>query len=259
MDSLNTDNSLVFSDQHQKTSSMNEQKQLLIFSDDLYELPDPNLALDDPDGLAAIGGDLSTERLIHLYQHGFFPWYSDPDPILWWHPAMRCQLAPSSFHCSKSLKKHIRQFSGEIKVNQAFIEVIQHCAQLRMDQEGTWISDEIKNAFIELHKKGFAHSIEVWRDNTLVGGFYGIAMGRFFFGESMFSLEKNASKLALYALCLHANSLNIDIIDCQVESDHLMSLGANLVKRSDFMTQLKSAIPKAKRNKSLLQQTSLSL
>lgn len=238
---------------------MNEEKQLLIFSDDIFELPDPNCALDDPDGLAAVGGDLSSERLIHLYQHGFFPWYSDPDPILWWHPAQRCQLDPALFHRSKSLKKHIRQFSGEIRVNQAFEEVIQHCAQLRAAQEGTWISDDIKKAFIALHNQGYAHSIEVWRDDNLIGGFYGIAMGRFFFGESMFSLEKNASKLALFGLCQHAPSLNIDMIDCQVESEHLMTLGANLVDRCDFIEQLKTAIPQAKKNTALLSTLVLNL
>jgi len=227
---------------------MSEEKQLLILSDDIFELPEPLLALDDPDGLAAVGGDLKPERLIHLYQHGFFPWYSDPDPILWWHPAMRCQLNPAKFHCSKSLKKHIRQFSGQIKVNHAFEDVIQHCAQLRMEQEGTWISDEIKDAFIELHHQGYAHSIEVWNNNKLVGGFYGIAMGRFFFGESMFSLEANASKLALFSLCSNASKLNIDLIDCQVESEHLMSLGANLVPRLAFLQQLKKAIPSPEKN-----------
>lgn len=238
---------------------MSEQKQLLILSDDIFELPDPHLALDDPDGLAAVGGDLKPERLIHLYQHGFFPWYSDPDPILWWHPAMRCQLAPSSFHCSKSLKKHIRQFSGQIKINHSFTEVIQHCAQLRMEHEGTWISDEIQNAFIELHNQGYAHSIEVWKEDRLIGGFYGIAIGRFFFGESMFSLEANASKLALFSLCSNATQLNIDLIDCQVESEHLMSLGARLVPRLDFLAQLEKAIPTPDKNISLSQKSSLAL
>jgi len=236
---------------------MSEEKQLLILSDDIFELPEPHLALDDPDGLAAVGGDLKPKRLIHLYQHGFFPWFSDPDPILWWHPAMRCQLNPSLFHCSKSLKKHIRQFSGQIKVNQAFEDVIHHCAQLRQEHEGTWISDEIKNAFIELHHQGYAHSIEVWNNNKLVGGFYGIAMGRFFFGESMFSLEANASKIALFSLCSNALRLNIDLIDCQVESEHLMSLGATLVPRLDFLQQLKSAIPIPEKNILLGQKSSL--
>lgn len=238
---------------------MSEQKQLLILTEDIFELPEPLLALDDPDGLAAAGGDLKPERLIHLYQHGFFPWYSDPDPILWWHPAMRCQLAPSSFHCSKSLKKHLRQFSGQIKVNHAFKDVIQHCAQLRMANEGTWISDDIQSAFIELHNQGYAHSIEVWKDDKLIGGFYGIAMGRFFFGESMFSLEANASKIALYSLCSNASQLNIDFIDCQIESEHLMSLGAKLVPRLDFLAQLEKAIPIPNKNPLLSQKSYLDL
>lgn len=238
---------------------MNEQKQLLILSEDILELPDPNLALDDPDGLAAIGGDLSSERLIHLYQHGFFPWYSESDPILWWHPSLRCQLNPSQFHCSKSLKKHIRKFSGQIRINTEFETVIQHCAQLRQEQEGTWISDEIVSAFVKLHNAGYAHSIEVWQGKQLIGGFYGVAMGRFFFGESMFSLEANASKLALYSLCLNAKSLGIEHIDCQVESEHLMSLGASLVPRKNFIQQLQQAIPKPEKNQNLLNQTHLDL
>ncbi|MGB0941832.1 MAG: leucyl/phenylalanyl-tRNA--protein transferase [Marinomonas sp.] len=238
---------------------MNEQKQLLILSEDILELPDPNLALDDPDGLAAIGGDLSNRRLIHLYQHGFFPWYSESDPILWWHPSLRCQLNPSNFHCSKSLKKHIRKFSGQIRINTEFETVIQHCAQLRQEQEGTWISDEIVSAFVKLHNTGYAHSIEVWQDKQLIGGFYGVAMGRFFFGESMFSLEANASKLALYSLCLNANALGIEHIDCQVESEHLMSLGASLIPRKNFIEQLQQAIPKPEKNQNLINQTHLDL
>lgn len=238
---------------------MNEQKQLLILSEDILELPDPNLALDDPDGLAAIGGDLSIERLTHLYQHGFFPWYSESDPILWWHPSLRCQLNPNQFHCSKSLKKHIRKFSGQIRVNTEFETVIKHCAQLRQEQEGTWISDEIISAFIELHNAGYAHSIEVWQDNRLIGGFYGVAMGRFFFGESMFSLEANTSKLALYGLCENAKALDIDYIDCQVESEHLMSLGANLVPRKRFLQQLQKAIPKADKNTNLINKVLLAI
>ena len=238
---------------------MNKEKQLIILSDDIFELPEPLLALDDPDGLAAVGGGLESDRLIHLYQHGFFPWYSDPDPILWWHPALRCQLFPTDFHCSKSLKKHIKKFSGEVKVNQAFEEVINQCAQLRKEQEGTWISDDIMTAFVTLHKLGYAHSIEIWRDNNLIGGFYGIAMGRFFFGESMFSLEPNASKLALFSLCKHSNLLGIDQIDCQVESDHLMSLGAKLRPRIQFIKDLKELIPLPEKNESLQTITSLSL
>jgi len=238
---------------------MNDQKQLLILSEDILELPDPNLALDDPDGLAAIGGDLSNGRLIHLYQHGFFPWYSESDPILWWHPSLRCQLNPSKFHCSKSLKKHIRKFSGQIRINTEFETVIQHCAQLRQEQEGTWISDEIVSAFVKLNNAGYAHSIEVWQDKQLIGGFYGVAMGRFFFGESMFSLEANASKLALYSLCLNAKALRIEHIDCQVESEHLMSLGASLTPRKKFIEQLQQAIPKPEKNQNLINQTHLDL
>ncbi|EAQ63817.1 Leucyltransferase [Marinomonas sp. MED121] len=231
---------------------MSLEKQLLILSEDIYELPNPQLALDDPEGLSAIGGDLTTERLIHLYQHGFFPWYSDADPILWWHPAQRCQLLPYEFHLSKSLKKHTKRFSGSIKINTAFHETIQYCRQQRQEMEGTWISNDIQQAFTLLHKLGFAHSIEVWKDESLIGGLYGIALGEFFFGESMFSLEANASKLALHSLCLNADILGIKYIDCQVESDHLMSLGARLIPRNDFIQQLKQAIPTKCKNTELL-------
>jgi len=237
---------------------MGLQRNILLLSDAFDDLPDPNNALTDPDGLAAVGGDLSTDRLLFLYQHGFFPWYSAPDPILWWHPSKRCLLFPAAFHCSRSLKKDIRRFNGEIRINHAFQQVIQHCSDQRKHLEGTWISNEIIDAFTKLHQQGYAHSIEVWLDDRLVGGFYGIAMGELFFGESMFSLIDNASKYALYAFCQAAQEFGIEI-DCQVESNHIMSLGAQLMPRKTFIKSLSQYIPNTRKNFALLQSKALTL
>ncbi|KZN14695.1 leucyl/phenylalanyl-tRNA--protein transferase [Marinomonas sp. TW1] len=215
----------------------------MILSESPFDTPQPHKALQDPEGLSAMGGDLSTPRLIHLYQHGFFPWYSEPDPILWWHPEHRCVLLPNHFHLSKSLKKALKKSDMQFSINQAFHQVISHCSDLRARNEGTWISDDIKQAYSRLHTLGFAHSIEVWQEEQLVGGFYGVAMGQVFFGESMFSLQPNASKMALKVFCDKANEFNIALIDCQVESEHLVSLGANLCPRDQFISQLQNLIP----------------
>lgn len=238
---------------------MTQQQSLYFLSDNVHDLPDASLALTDPDGLVAVGGDLSTERLIFLYRHGFFPWYNRPDPILWWHPSKRCILQPKLFHASRSLKKSIRQFKGDIRVNSDFHQVIQNCSDQRKHQEGTWISDEIIKAFTILHQQGYAHSIEVWLDNRLVGGLYGVAMGEVFFGESMFSTLNNASKYALCALCRAAPLLNIRLIDCQIESKHIMSLGAEVIPRQSFINNLTSVIPQAIENKQLQITKKLSL
>lgn len=220
---------------------MSQQKSI-IFLEHPFDLPNPHQALTEPDGLVAVSADLAPERLLFLYQHGFFPWYSPPDPMYWWHPSMRCVLSPKNFHCSRSLKKAITRFQkhtqGEIRLNHAFNAVIQQCRQLRQDKEGTWISAEIMDAFNKLHQQGYAHSVEVWQNDELVGGFYGLAIGKMFFGESMFSLIPNASKFALWALCQKAPYLGIELIDCQVESEHLLSLGAELIPRTNFIAQL---------------------
>ncbi|ETX09456.1 Leucyltransferase [Marinomonas ushuaiensis DSM 15871] len=226
--------------------------ELILLTESPYDTPDPHKALQDPEGLSAIGGDLSSTRLIHLYSKGFFPWFSDPDPILWWHPEQRCVLQPDKFHESKSLKKALKREVWYFSINKEFESVIHHCAALRADKEGTWISNDIKNAYIELHKLGYAHSIEIWRDEILVGGFYGVAMGNVFFGESMFSLAPNASKVALKAFCDLAKECNIDLIDCQVESEHLLSLGAELIPREAFSSALERLIPETRKNTELL-------
>ncbi|TBR44302.1 leucyl/phenylalanyl-tRNA--protein transferase [Marinomonas agarivorans] len=219
---------------------MNQQNRIL-FLENVFDLPNPEFALVDPDGLVAVSPDLAPERLLFLYQHGFFPWYSPPDPMLWWHPSNRCVLQPQHFHCSRSLKKAFARFKkqqGEIRVNYAFDDVIHHCCHLRQNEEGTWISPDIIESFTHLHQQGYAHSVEVWHNNQLVGGFYGLAIGQIFFGESMFSLVPNASKFALLALCQNAEALGIELIDCQVESEHLLSLGAELMPRASFVEQL---------------------
>lgn len=228
------------------------EPELVLLSESPFDTPDAHRALHDPEGLCAIGGDLSPERLIHLYQHGFFPWYSDPDPILWWHPAHRCTLDPEQFHTSKSLKKSLKRHSWRVTCNQDFAQVIQHCAQLREQKEGTWISPDIQNAYTKLHKLGYGHSIEVWLDQELVGGFYGVAMGQMFFGESMFSLVPNASKIALKTFCTLAHLSHIKLIDCQVASEHLESLGAKLMPRNDFLDNLSTLIPRPSKNEILL-------
>lgn len=244
------------------TSATQPQPELLLLSESPYDTPDPSRALHDPEGLSAVGGDLSSTRLIHLYQQGFFPWFSDPDPILWWHPSERCVLDPSQFHLSRSLQKAIKRGHWRFSINQAFSTVIGHCAGLRAEKEGTWISSDIIQAYTELHRLGYAHSIEIWHNSTpyaanatdtLVGGFYGIAIGQMFFGESMFSLMPNASKIALKVFCDLASQCNIQLIDCQVESEHLLSLGAELRPREAFCQQLRQHITTPHTNQTLIQ------
>ncbi|MCZ2723218.1 leucyl/phenylalanyl-tRNA--protein transferase [Marinomonas sp. 15G1-11] len=235
------------------------KKSITFLNESPFDIPLPENALDNPEGLCAVGGDLSQVRLINMYQNGFFPWYSDPDPILWWHPRERCVLSPEHFHLSKSMKKHLKNTQWEIKINSSFDQVIQHCANCRLEKEGTWISEAIQTAYKRLHQSGLAHSIEVWENNSLIGGFYGVCLGQMFFGESMFSSKENASKTALYALCGHAKDLDIKLIDCQVESSHLMSLGARLINREHFCELLTEHCYKAIENPALVLADTLSL
>jgi leucyl/phenylalanyl-tRNA--protein transferase len=193
--------------------------------EDEIVFPDPALA--DDDGLLAIGGDLSAERLMLAYQNGIFPWFSDDDPICWYAPHKRCVIYPERLKISKSMKQVIRNGSFKVTANQAFEKVIVNCAKTpRKDQPGTWITKEMQDAYINLHQLGWAHSIEVWQNESLVGGLYGIAIGKVFCGESMFSLVSNASKTALIFLC---QQFNFDLIDCQLPNDHLLSLGAEMI------------------------------
>lgn len=196
-------------------------------------------ALDYPNGLLAVGGDLSAKRLISAYRQGIFPWYEEPQPVLWWTPDPRSVLFPEQLHISRSLRKTLRRNQFRLSVDQHFEQVMRNCAQLRGDGLGTWIGDDMLAAYCDLHHIGHAHSIEVWdTDGQLVGGLYGIAIGRVYFGESMFSEETDASKVAMVALVDILKRGGFEIIDCQVESDHLNSLGAVNTSRLDFERQL---------------------
>ena len=210
----------------------------MVFELDANEIyfPDPSLA--ETDGLLAIGGDLSAERLILAYQNGIFPWYSDDDPILWFSPHERCVIYPERLKVSKSLNKVLASKTLTVTVDQQFELVIAHCAKTpRKDQPGTWITQDMQAAYLSLHKLGWAHSIEVWQGETLVGGLYGIVIGNVFCGESMFSLVSNASKVALFALC---KRMKFELIDCQLPNDHLISLGAEMIDRETYLTILKN-------------------
>ena len=208
--------------------------------------PDVTQALTDPDGLLAAGGDLTTARLLSAYQQGIFPWYEEDQPVLWWSPDPRCVIYPEQMHVSRSLKKTLTKTAFKITFDSAFSEVMAQCANLRIDQDGTWITAEIITAFEQLHELGVAHSVEVWEVNDdkyhLVGGLYGLAMGKVFFGESMFSRRPNASKIAFYYLCQQLKIWQFNLIDCQVDSEHLQSLGAKKINRDEFITHLEEAI-----------------
>lgn len=209
--------------------------------DDNTPFPSPEIALTEPNGLLAASYELSPERILQAYKLGIFPWYSEDQPVLWWSPDPRCIIYPNQLHLSKSLKKHIRKTQAKITFDQAFDKVIRHCARLD-SEEGTWITEEMEEAYIQLHEMGHAHSVEVWREGILIGGLYGLALGGCFFGESMFSLETNASKIAFSALCKQLEKWDYQFIDCQVENPHLLTLGASTIKRSLFLEQLAQAL-----------------
>lgn len=201
---------------------------------DSTEFPPISLAVSEPNGLLAAGGDLSPARLINAYRHGIFPWFDDDQPILWWSPNPRCVLFPEHLHVSRSLAKRLRKGGYEVCFDRCFSEVVQICAAPRATQSGTWITDDMLAAYEQLHALGVAHSVEVWRDGQLVGGLYGLVMGRLFFGESMFSRESDASKIAFVHLVEQLRIWGYYLIDCQVYSEHLASLGASEIPRSDF-------------------------
>ena len=204
--------------------------------DERLIFPDPELA--EPDGLLAVEGDLSTPRLLLAYQSGIFPWYSDETPILWYSPHERFVLFPDELKISGSMKKLLRKNPFQITINTCFEEVITACSTVeREGQEGTWITNDMKAAYIKLHNEGHAHSIEIWQQDQLVGGMYGVPFGKVFCGESMFSKVSNASKAALIYLC---QSGLYDLLDCQVHTDHLESLGARMISRKDYMALLQN-------------------
>jgi leucyl/phenylalanyl-tRNA--protein transferase len=200
-------------------------------------------ALTDPDGLLCAGGDLSPARLLEAYRRGIFPWFSEGQPILWWSPDPRTVLYPAEFKVSRSLAKTIRNRGFEVTADRAFAEVMAQCADDRLRPEGTWISPQMRAAYQCLHELGLAHSYETWDGDRLVGGLYGVALGSVFFGESMFSLERDASKVALAALVRAMIERNGRLIDCQVASAHLESLGARSIPRRQFVRELAAAVP----------------
>ncbi|OYD47127.1 leucyl/phenylalanyl-tRNA--protein transferase [Sphingobacterium cellulitidis] len=196
--------------------------------------PHPSLA--DEDGLLAIGADLQLERLLLAYENGIFPWYNEENPILWFAPLERFVLVPNKIKLSKSMKQIIKSNKFKITIDQDFKSVIENCASMpRKDQDGTWIIADMQEAYIRLHEAGYAHSIEVWQDQKLVGGLYGVQVGKVFCGESMFSKVSNASKIALIYL---AQNFGLSLIDCQIPSDHLSSMGAETISQSEYLTIL---------------------
>lgn len=202
--------------------------------------PDPALALRDPDGLLAVGGDLSPARLLYAYRHGIFPWYHADQPILWWSPDPRAVLIPTRMHISRSLRRRMTRGGYTATFDTAFAAVMVACAGPRRDQfeGGTWISSAMQTAYLELHRLGHAHSLEIWMDDELAGGLYGVALGKIFFGESMFSRRTDASKLALACLTRQLAAWGYALIDCQVHSPHLESLGSVRIPRNRFLALL---------------------
>lgn len=210
--------------------------------DDHTGFPRADLAQVEPNGLLAIGGDLSRERLIEAYRNGIFPWYCEGEPILWWSPDPRCVFNLTSelpVYISKSLKRNLKKSNYRVVINRNFQQVIESCSMPRAKQDETWILPEMQQAYMKLHQTGFAHSIEVYdSEEQLIGGLYGISFGKFFFGESMFSKRPDASKIALVHLTHYLQSAGFILIDCQVPNEHLYSLGAVDISRDNFLTLL---------------------
>jgi leucyl/phenylalanyl-tRNA--protein transferase len=202
------------------------------------ELLFPPVHLAEPDGLLAVGGDLSAKRLLLAYRNGIFPWY-EGEHILWWCPDPRFVLFPQELKVSKSMRQLIKRNAFEFTINRAFTEVINNCKTIpRRDQQSTWITNDVKEAYINMHELGFAHSAEVWDEGELVGGLYGIRLGNVFFGESMFSKKSNASKYAFIKYIEFLLTENVKLVDCQVYTEHLESLGARMIPRSEFTSLL---------------------
>ena len=208
---------------------------MIPFLDPDEPFPPVECALRDPNGLLAAGADLSPERLLDAYARGIFPWFGDDDPLLWWSPDPRMVLAVSDIRVSRSLRRVLRSGRFDVTMDTAFAEVMAGCAEPRAEQDGTWITPEMTRAYGRLAALGFAHSVEVWSDGRLAGGLYGVAIGRMFFGESMFSRVSDASKVALIHLVRQLERWGLPIIDCQMSTPHLASLGARDVARADFL------------------------
>lgn len=210
----------------------------LLATQDPHSFPDVHRALRHPNGLLAVGGDLSPERLLSAYRRGIFPWFSEGDPILWWSPDPRTILVPEQIRISRSLRKRLRRRLLGVTLDRAFGPVIRACSAPRGADGGTWILPRMVRAYETLHRLGWAHSVEVWQEERLVGGLYGVALGRVFFGESMFSRADDASKVALVHLCERLGAWGFGLIDCQMRTDHLISLGAQEIPRRLFVSLL---------------------
>ncbi|PIE43732.1 MAG: leucyl/phenylalanyl-tRNA--protein transferase [Gammaproteobacteria bacterium] len=206
--------------------------------------PKPDHAMTNPNGLLAAGGDLSTERLLFAYANGIFPWYEECQPILWWSPNPRCIIIPDELHISRSMRKHLNKREYTVRIDTQFEQVISHCASPRGYSDKTWITDAMIQAYTQLHNQGHCHCFEVFHGNKLVGGLYGIAIGPCFFGESMFSLATNASKVAFIYLVKQLECWGFSLIDCQLENDHLLTMGCKSIPRSTFLSILDEEIKK---------------
>jgi leucyl/phenylalanyl-tRNA--protein transferase len=204
--------------------------------------PPTSEALESPNGLLAWGGDLRVERLLRAYQAGIFPWYTPGQPVLWWSPAPRCVIYPDQVHLSKRTRRRYNSGSYHLTMDVAFARVIKACAGPRRNETGTWITGEMREAYYQLHRLGHAHSLEVWDGDVLTGGIYGLAVGSVFFGESMFSVKADASKIALVALCRQLHQWDFGLLDCQVGNPHLFSMGAVEVSREAFEKKLSEGV-----------------
>lgn len=213
------------------------------FLDSRIRFPDPSEA--EPEGLLAVGGDLSPERLLLAYENGIFPWYSEGDPILWFSPDPRMVFLPGDFRFSKTLLKTVASGKFSVRADTDFAAVVENCAQVqRKGQSGTWITEEMKAAYEKLHELGYAHSFETCREGKLVGGLYGVSLGGAFFGESMFHLETDASKVALFHLARKCWESGFDLIDSQIPTDHMRTLGGREISRKEFLSALESSLEK---------------
>jgi len=208
---------------------------------DKIAFPPPHLA--SSEGLLAVGGDISQERLLLAYRMGIFPWFSDDEPILWWSPDPRLVLYPREIKISKTLKKIMKKGLFKVTMDSAFVRVINQCAKIRLqNNEGTWIVKDMIDAYCKLHESGFAHSVEAWYQGELAGGLYGVSLGKCFFGESMFTRISNASNVALVKLVEYLNTLSFDMIDCQLTTEHLLRFGAKEIPRVSFLNQLEESL-----------------
>ena len=219
----------------------NPRLKTLTATDPPQAFPPVEAASEEPDGLLAVGGDLSPERLLYAYRHGIFPWYDDGQPILWWSPNPRCILRPGEFHVSRRLRRTLSSADFGVSFNRSFDDVVDACAAARPGQLGTWITDEMATAYKNLRRLGWANSVEIWQQSRLVGGLYGIGIGQAFFGESMFSRVTDASKAAMFVLTRLLSQHGFRLLDCQVASPHLLTLGATLIPRDEFIRLLEGA------------------